>query len=138
MCLKEIKKIRLHKNYGWQVFNKTNEGNLLPLYMHRIYTRYGIFVRTNMWERDCKPSGVRVTSNPQKIDEMHYLPKQSFYISGFHIFLNKKDASQLVDNIGVKNLVIRKVYFRNILVTGYQRPDNKWPVVVAAERFVED
>jgi len=129
MCLTKLKKIRLHKNYGWQVLEKTDKG-LLPFYMKRVYTFFTRFVPTNQWERD--EFQMQVGIGP--LDS----PYVRTYVSGFHIFLRKKDAKEMLEKYGYPCHVIRKVYFRDMITTGYQRSNNEWPVVVAGERFVEE
>ncbi len=132
MCLDKLEKFKVHKNYGWQVFE--NVGGKLHQQFHHP-PKVGHFPRemfaiTNQWQHDI---------NTYKIYPLGYP-------TGFHIFLRKKDALAFKkeSNLGlIHSLVVKKVYFKNIVAKGIQRVlllnENRTvntKVVVARQRYI--
>ena len=114
MCLSRVEKFKVHRYYGWKVFRRSYYDLINPYYYH--------LIKINKW----------LTSMADSIEYYDY-PK------GFHIFKNKKDAEVLqskLNILSVKNYIIKKVQFTEVLATGFQlirikKKHYYFPVIVA-------
>jgi len=126
MCLRRLVDFEVSKNYGWQVFIKVNTG-LVQLHRHH-FQRHPTIVVEGAWQTDPNNYFIRPASGFGR------------YKTGFHIFLEFKDALDCLDVF--KDETIRKVWFKDVVATGEQElificPTRPAKVVVARKRYVE-
>lgn len=101
-----IEPLKINKKVGWKVFAQEEEG-LFPEFG-------GSFKKT----RNPYPIGRWITDT-YKHNLVPPVPFPSFYKSGFHVFLRKKDARKW-RTIGLLAGVVRKVQFDEVITTGRQ------------------
>jgi len=118
MCLKIVDKDTKEVTEGWKVF-KVSDDKLYGTYIPYKF-------ETNKWIKDSSNYFIELNKNIK-------------YRTGFHFYLNKKDAEDEARYWRIWNkkhkFVIKKVKVRNVTATGKQ---NSHRVGVAREIFIED
>jgi len=121
MCLDELAKFKVAKDYGWGVFRE-EDGQL--------FQRFGCksLVPEEKWQTDPNDYSLQTEYDGKP------------YRTGFHLFIREEDALGYVSPFR-NDEVIRKVRFRRIVAKGKQylpyTLSSKANVVVVRERYVE-
>jgi hypothetical protein len=122
MCLDFVKKTKVKdEGVGYQVFS-INNGVLLPSNREYYYKKNQKrnYIPVNRWEKDKSTNMIFYTNCKKPYKDLQYE-------SGFHIFLNLKDAIEW----RVGKQVIRKVKYKQVVVHGFQYIYNKNSGVIA-------
>ena len=124
MCLSRIKNFDITRPYGYQIFYKKNK-KLVSMFHQDKSIKY------NKWETDSADIKIEAFFPEKKNGS-------KIYETGFHIFLNEKDAKEVKKLYPKFKLEIKKVHFKNVITTGLENWIDKrsFPVIVAKERFI--
>ena len=115
MCLDTVDKKPKQVTEGWKIFNIKNYS------IKRLFFNEFKF-KINKWVRDTKYYNIKT-----------YNTNNEIYKTGFHFFLNKKDAKYWIYK-SKYNWKIYKVRVSNVVATGIQ---DSCEVGVAREIFIE-
>lgn len=124
MCLSKLKDFNVTRPYGYQVFQKKDRKLFSMFHPQKP-------IKLEKWEEDESVEIVEAFFPEKK----HGSKK---YQTGFHVFLNEKDAKELKEIYSKFKLEIKKVHFKNVVTTGIENWIKKrsFPVVVARERLI--
>ena len=128
MCLSTLENFKVHKYYGWQVFNAVYDEKDRVVLIYPLF--FGVAqIPTNVWTKDKSPTRISFFDISSGLSRS--------YLTGHHIFLRKKDAEAYMAE--GKGQVVRKVRFKKVVAKGTQAAGRVFAkVVVARERYVEE
>ena len=123
MCLEKLRKFSVETNIGYKVFKLDDDGE----------THYGADYGGTHNKCKEKPSSKWLNSKDYGSAKTLTTLTKQLYPAGFHVFLTEEDARAWRDlEPDRTDDVVRKVQFRGIVATGYQ----KGKVVVAGKMMI--
>lgn len=117
MSLTKIANYRVNTNYGYKVF-QIEENDIYPEFYSFID---GYFISSYRRPIDRLILDKWYNAAGEKKEYVFFSSRDSYPV-GFHVFLNEKDARTWVnmDKNTTPHLIIGKVYFSNVIRTGFQ------------------
>ena len=128
MCLDTVdKEIKQTKGFGWKLFSKGDSGarvysksDLLPFLQNYHNKPYPI----GEWIEDDKTTSLLVGDSDER------------YQAGFHIFETKRGAKLTLAS-STQWAVMRGVEYDDVVATGGQRWQSKWPIRTIVARKIK-
>jgi hypothetical protein len=132
MCLDRLGDFPVPELVGWKVFRKlgrSHDAVLAPI----LFRKPDLEFPPNIW-----------ISDPVNLLTIGY--EGIKYKTGFHIFIDEKEAEQYRIKAAYhfvwfdsSNLVVRKIYFKEVVAKGFQESFlDTWKVIVAKQMFICD
>ena len=122
MCLYKPGKFKVTKNYGYKWFACYNHGKLYSPINHHHSSGY----RKYVWIRDLK-------ANEEYYESWELGEENKKYLTGFHIYTNKKDASNSF--LKTKYRELWKVEFKDYIVGYGDGSENEEARQIVARRM---
>jgi len=104
MCLDKVDEVTKEYTEGYKIFNKINRKTVSPE-LFNIHKRFNL----HQWIED-----------PNYGERIYYDEYTNFYKSGFHFFVNLKDAYAWMGDSSI-DCGVFKIKVRNIVASGKQR-----------------
>ena len=131
MCLHKLAPIKAYKQhgefFGWKIFKREPDG----MYYSRFHGKHKTYPR-NRWLFAIDYHLYNMSSTLETNHTNEYYP------AGFHIYKHPEDAERALEIarlVSNAEFVIVKIYFRNIVATGYEGNN---PIFVATNIFLTD